>query len=417
MKALVLLAFLISAQLFTANPVLAAHFVIEKQAYNDRATFKNQAYEEFESKDRSYAFQRSLSQEPLALTTESTFKNATVSVAQPIYANGQLLGYGRDRKNLESVAEYMLRQLILHINHKNLTEVLFDRNLDEASKEKNQLKIFRAIQEIRQSHLPANSFNTFVRYKDAHKTEIAEIVYELPISKQAAEAPPKDIPAMIGEIAQEISRTLKSGHYPLKTISYRDVQKNHQNILRPNMAGRNVRVAGVDQNYEDFILKNVQQDLAKKGFELVEAYYFGSRVMTRVELLKIEPAMSENLSLKKGQIPKNVVREGGLTNTSDLELFLVVKPLSTQPDIALDILDEFQLDLRDQIRAELNKISREYSLGMKVLVVKKDSQAKEHFTAIQHELVTKKNWLSSPEQYSRFYPRPLNSFQCRSIHM
>lgn len=389
---------------------------IADKSFHPRPSRKTEGFMEYEAPDRSYALK---SPTDLAhnwpLPSFQEFES--VRVINPLILNqsGQNL-YFYDRKGRESVAEYFLRHLILHIDSKDLTSVHFDRDIQKVALEKNQLQIWSAYRELFKKGIEANAFNLFVRYADPEMTTISEVSYEPTIQDPRRRIQSKEsIPEMVEEFASQISKVLKSGYFPYKATFFEEVQKNSQYVSRKNVAGRDLRIAGVTESYEQFLTHHLRNELQKKGFELVEAYYFGSRVMTRDVLLKMDPKMVGFLDLSKGVLKKNQVREGGLTSVSDIELFLVVKPLENAKPMADEVRDAFQLELRDQVREALNARTRRYSLGMKILFVPQDFSRSEYFSSIQEDLMKTKSWRISPEQYVRFYPTNFQSPLCSRL--
>lgn len=413
---------LLSIGLFGINPSAVAQnsqFSISDKSFNQRPTHITSDFIEYESLDRSYAVQKiqSGSSETWQLPLIQGLSEVRVNQPTKIAVGTDTINL-RDRRGIESVAEYLLRHLILHIDTKDLTSVTFDRNIEEVATEANQKKIWNAYRELKARGIEANAFNLFVRYADTEMTRISEVIYELtPQNPNARSTIAKSIPEMIGIFSNEISEVLKSGYFPYKTSLFAENQKNEAYVSRKNVAGRDLRIAGVDENYEKFLTQSIRSELKILGYDLAEAYFFGSRVITRDVLLQVDPSLAGNLDVAKGKLVKNHVREGGLTSVSDMEIFLVVKPLTKTKSLSETAQDALQLELRDQLRDSLNKLTRRYSLGMKMLIVDKDSSRNEYFSTIQKELWTKKGWLVSPEQYAKFYPPVQSHKMCSKVFL
>jgi predicted nucleotidyltransferase len=392
-------------------------FSIASRVFNQRPTHLTPGFIEYESPDRSYAFQH-LQPSTLQTWQMPSIQGLThVQVHPPLKVDvGSDVGYLRDRRELESVAEYLLRHLILHIDSKDLTSVSFDRDIHQVALEENQKKIWEAYRELTVRGIEGSALNLFVQYADPEMTKIAQIIYEpTPQNPNKTITAARSIPEMVELFSKEISEVLKSGFFPYKGTLFADVQKNETYVSRKNVAGRELRIAGVTESYEEFLTQNIRTELKSFGYELVEAYFFGSRVITRDVLLQIDPSLAGNLGLNKGKLVKNQVRDGGLTSVSDMEIFLVVKPLKKIEPLSESAQDKKQLELRDQLRDSLNRLTRRYSLGMKILMVDKDSHRSEYFSMIQKELWKKKTWLASPEQYAKFYPSSKAALSCPKL--
>lgn len=335
------------------------------------------------------------------LSTGSTAVEQNLSQATHIQLTTQMvephpLGY-------DSAAEFLMRHLALQINAKDMTTVELDRTTLDISSDPNIRILFEFYQKILNDSgglYLVSPFNVFVQYSNSEKTRIDRIFVDpsMPIIEPLRVHWQSQL-EMVQEIGHQISRVLKTGQYKIHVSYFDKSQKNLTYLLRTNEEGRSVRVVGVDQNFEQFLLQKIKVSVADMHYELKDAYYFGSRVMTRDKIIELNPEIAQKFPVQKGMLVKNSVRERGLTNISDLELFLVVTPSKFIGHLSSEEIHELQTKIRDSIRVDLNSATRRFPFGLKVLI---DSGG-ESFQQIQNYLVNYKKWIVSSEQYVRFY--------------
>lgn len=325
----------------------------------------------------------------------------------------------RQRQGLEPLYHYLLRHLIVKFDKQDTSRVVPDQISQYPVSDENLIKVLEAWNEMarfsNRHNLETSIFSLFVSYKDPTKVVVDKVVVEPgPTFFKGPNSPVSGVEELVEILASQMSSALKLPQYPLLVTDYNDAQDDETNILRHNVLGEPLRVVGINQEFEDFLLDVVKTELNSLGYQLDYAWFYGSRVLPRT--LAVErfgpqiKALGLELPTKTGHISLDSVREGGLTKLSDIEVLLMTSPLQ---GVSIDrrIPEDKVMPL---VRSALNQSTRQFHIGLKVINTPKPvSDSLQAFLHIAKSQVGR-GWLPMPNAYVNFY-QPQTSPECTEL--
>lgn len=170
--------------------------------------------------------------------------------------------------------------------------------------------------------------------------------------------------ALRGYILQtlvEVRALFASGYEPV-TLTFDEVQKQQAFEKKISLTGEEIRICGLTREAEQLILEHLSQLLRKYDMCPQHAFYFGSRVMPRSELVKRDPNLAKTMPLDEKGVKKDRVRVRGLTAISDLEIMVIA---SSKKTFELNDL----MHIKREFKSEFAKVFRDFPMSLRFLVV------------------------------------------------
>ena len=325
----------------------------------------------------------------------------------------------RHRDDMEPLYLYLLRHLIVKFDKEDTSRIVPDQIFQNEVSNKNLMKVLAAWNELAKlsalHQMEASIFSMFVTYTDHTMVEIDKVVVEPgPVFFEGSGGPVGSGEELVDVLSSQMSKALRLPQYPVQETDYHRAQNDEANILRHNVLGEPLRVVGISEEFEQFLLTSVQQELTQAGYQLDYAWFYGSRVLPRT--LAVErfgpqiEALGLSLPTKTGHISLNSVREGGLTKLSDIEVLLMTSPLKDIPENQR-VPEEAVMPM---VRSTLNQLTRQFHIGLKVInVAETPADPLQAFLHIAKNQVGR-GWLPMPNAYVNIF-KPQAAPACTEV--
>jgi hypothetical protein len=319
----------------------------------------------------------------------------------------------------ESVAEYLVRQGIVEVKTIPPGDYFVRASAAELNGDETLNRLWRAVTDLHR--LPGfagaeiSPLDLLVTYADETLTRVKEFSLDpgRTFAFRPAGAEYAGAAAMVENFAAQISGLVRAGFNPQAAVSFADVQREKSFILRQSEAGRKIRIAGVQSPLEKLIAATAEKAFAELGYKLVKAYFWGSRVMPRTEVARLDRRFVQPLAV--GGEPISRVRSGGFTKASDLELWFLVLPVTDPGRVTGEWLENLGNELSTVVQGKIQRLTRQVTFDSSTIVVLPPAAAPadlargEYFKIIQDHNINDHQRYLSPEQFASFFPANTDS--------
>lgn len=214
----------------------------------------------------------------------------------------------KDGRNCETLSEFFLRRKYLRIDYDGSSLKLGARY--------NQLSSDRQFSEVLDA-MQRRLEPEFIKicYKDSNKKHINKINLLKESSLREELSALNYLLYALPHIQKEIHENRTNIQY----VNFQEAQASHF-LLSKTLKGELVRIYGIDLETHQEFLEFINKSLSENRLTAQNVFYYGSRVMPRTEVLKRDAGCL--ICIQDDGVEKSAVRVGGLTNISDLEIFV-----------------------------------------------------------------------------------------------
>lgn len=308
-------------------------------------------------------------QYPEVLQIAETFK---LKVGETTESGGyDESGFFTVKKRLlgETLSAYFFRYKIMTLDENDLSQILI--HPDEALSDPNReliwtelRKFFAASTAHPEIVSDLKSTNFMVTYSDPYKSRVNAIYWadtgKHEIRKsEFYRAPDFSYLSYLENMKRIIQEERDDGVDSISELSFEEIQLNPDYLSVRTLLGNSVRMAEVSKPILNFILSHLYAETFKNGISVLAVLANGSRVATRDRVLELEPDLKEILPLFDDGIIKNSIRNGGITNHSNLSLIVIIDK-DTWPETTT-ALREYSFEVSSRI----NGVFRLYPLTIR----------------------------------------------------
>lgn len=222
------------------------------------------------------------------------------------------------RNRRESLLEYFFRHRLLRerVDANTHAKIVW---LEEESKIKGLMhgesgENLRAIERLVVHNSGVKPESVWLSYDDEFCSRMVAIEQDSS-SALAGGEPGKKVESLFQYLAQLRDTLTQSQAYlrlPSTQLTYDEIQQHDEWVEVNNLLGEKIKLADVTPASFNFVLEQALTYYASHGAKILNLLFFGSRVMTRPEVVKRQPHLVELLPIEDNGVVKDLVRLQGV---------------------------------------------------------------------------------------------------------
>ncbi|MBX2986869.1 MAG: hypothetical protein KF802_03140 [Bdellovibrionaceae bacterium] len=257
------------------------------------------------------------------------------------------------------------------------------------------MEMIRAIQQDPSIGLSLSPHNIMVSYADDSRSQVKAVtLIDVGLGPRAGRRYRDFTHEMqyLEEGLSSVNMDMRLGRDHLKKRTFHQVQEDRRQLKGVNVAGRELRVAGLTSEVHTLLMGTIAEVLRRRpGLSLRGGFFYGSRVMPRSE---VNAQSGTQMPVADDGVQKNSVREGGLTTISDLETLVL---LDAPRELSYDELNDIRTEFRQKFTARFMG----FPIGIRFFSKPADAAYATDFDWVK-AIQAERQYIPAPEQYLEF---------------